>query len=344
MIRVSLSLSAIVLFAMASFAQWSPQVSQTAARLRGVSAVSDSVAWASGENGACLRTTDGGKSWKILKVPGAESLDFRDVDAFDANSAYLLSIGEGERSRIYKTIDGGAQWTLQFTNRNPKAFFDAMAFWDARTGIAVSDPVDGSFVIVKTTDAGATWQQIPSERIPRAIEGEAAFAASGTCVTVQGRDLAWFATGGGAARVFRSTDRGNTWAVSTTPIKAGSPSTGLFSIAFADARNGIVVGGDYRKEQEASDNAAVTIDGGKTWKLSGSLGGFRSGVRFVPGSSSRAAIAVGPSGSDYSDDGGITWRSLGPGGYHALSFGNSAQAGWAVGETGRIGKYSVKTR
>jgi photosystem II stability/assembly factor-like uncharacterized protein len=344
MIRILISLFAIVLFAMACVAQWSPQASQITARLRGVSAVSDKVAWASGENGACIKTTDGGKSWKALKVTATAGLDFRDVDAFDANRAYLLSIGEGERSRIYKTVDGGAQWTLQFTNRNPKAFFDAMAFWDAQSGIAVSDPVDGSFVIVKTTDGGATWQQIPMERIPPAIEGEAAFAASGTCVTVHGSDDAWFATGGATARVFRSTDRGNTWAVSATPIKAGSPSAGLFSVAFADAKHGIVVGGDYRKEQEVSDNVAVTVNGGKTWRLGGSAGGFRSAVRYVPGLAGRGVIAVGPSGSDYSGDGGVSWKSLGPGGYHALSFGNSAQAGWAVGETGRIGKYSVKLK
>ena len=223
MTKILISVFLIVLFAVACFAQWAPQVGPVAARLRGVSAVSNSVAWASGENGACLRTTDGGKSWQAIKVPNAAGLDFRDVDAFDANRAYLLSIGEGDRSRIYKTIDGGAQWTLQFTNRNPRAFFDAMGFWDDQSGLAVSDPVDGSFVIVKTTDGGATWQQIPSERIPPAIEGEAAFAASGTCVTVQGRENAWFATGGAAARVFRSTDRGNTWEVSVNTDQGREP-------------------------------------------------------------------------------------------------------------------------
>src|SRR5262245_31814608 len=116
--------------------QWLPQSSGTTARLRGVSAVSSTVAWASGNNGVYLKTTDGGANWEAATVPGAEALDFRDVDAFDADTAYLLSIGEGDRSRIYKTTDGGKDWRLQFTNRTTKAFLDAIALWEASTGVS----------------------------------------------------------------------------------------------------------------------------------------------------------------------------------------------------------------
>ena len=123
-------------------------------RLRGVSAVDARVAWASGDKGTFVRTTDGGRTWKAGTVSGAEELDFRDVDAFSASTAYLLSIGEGEKSRIYKTVDGGEHWTLQFTNPTPKAFFDAMAFWDERNGVAFSDPVEGHFLGVVTSDGG----------------------------------------------------------------------------------------------------------------------------------------------------------------------------------------------
>src|SRR5687768_6954939 len=93
--------------------EWLSQSSGTTARLRGVSAVSATVAWASGGDGVYLKTTDGGATWKAATVSGAEALDFRDVEAFDADTAYLLSIGEGERSRIYKTTDGGRHWRLQ---------------------------------------------------------------------------------------------------------------------------------------------------------------------------------------------------------------------------------------
>ena len=316
--------------------QWLTQSSGTTARLRGVSAVSATVAWASGNNGFYLKTTDGGAKWEAATVPGAEALDFRDVDAFDADTAYLLSIGEGDRSRIYKTTDGGKNWQLQFTNRNPKAFFDAMSFWDASRGVAVSDSVDGRFVIIKTTDGGATWKEIPPEKTPPALAGEGAFAASGTCVVTQGKNNVWIGTT--AARVLRSTDGGDTWQVATTPVQTGQPSAGIFSIAFKDANNGVVVGGDYRKEGEARDNVATTADGGRTWNLvKGPLpGGFRSAVSYAPGAS--MMVSAGPSGSDYSLDGGASWAPIAGQGYHAISFAQSG-AGWAVGEGGRIAKY-----
>jgi len=335
MIRHILLLLCIIVFQRGA-SQWQSQSSGTTARLRGVSAVSATVAWASGNNGVCLKTTDGGANWQGATVSGAEALDFRDVDAFDADTAYLLSIGEGERSRIYKTTDGGKRWQLQFTNRNPKAFFDAMAFWDADRGVAVSDSVDGRFVIIKTTDGGANWKEIPTEKLPPALAGEGAFAASGTCVTTQGKNNVWIGTT--AARVLRSTDGGDTWQVATTPIQSGQPSAGIFSIAFKDARNGVVVGGDYKKEGEARDNVATTSDGGRTWNLvKGPLpGGFRSAVAYTLGDS--MLVATGPSGSDYSLDGGASWAPIGGAGYHAISFARSG-AGWAVGEGGRIAKF-----
>jgi photosystem II stability/assembly factor-like uncharacterized protein len=324
-------------------AQWISQSSGTTARFRGVSAASSKVAWASGGGGTYARTTDGGASWQSSVMPGASELDFRDVEAVDADTAYLLSIGNGEQSRIYKTTDGGRDWALQFTNHNEKAFFDAFAFWDARTGIALSDPVDGKFILIKTTDGGATWKEIPQTTSPRAIQGDGAFAASGTCIAVQGKRTVWFGTGGGAsARVFRSTDGGLTWRVASTPITAGNASSGIFSIAFKDARNGVIVGGDYKKENESSNNIATTTDGGATWALAkGSrLSGFRSAVSYVPGRHGLMLVAVGPSGSDYSVDNGASWKSLDSTGYHAVSF--AGPDGWAVGEKGRVGKYSAK--
>src|SRR5215475_4933672 len=236
--------------------QWLPQSSGTTARLRGVSAVSATVAWASGADGVYLKTTDGGETWRTATVPGAEALDFRDVEAFDANTAYLLSIGEGDRSRIYKTTDGGEHWRLQFTNRNPKAFFDAMAFWDADRGLAVSDSVDGRFVIIKTTDGGSSWKEVPPEKLPPALAGEGAFAASGTCIVAQGRNNVWIATT--AARALRSTDGGDTWHVSTTTIPKVASAGGIFSIAFIYSKNVVNLGGVYKTEGDAFYNVAKT--------------------------------------------------------------------------------------
>src|SRR5205823_732493 len=98
-----------------------------------------------GTKGTVGRTTDAGKTWSVGTVTDAEKLDFRDVEAFGEDTAYLLSAGAGEDSRIYKTIDGGKSWSLQFKNSEPKAFFNAIAFWDEKHGISLSDPVNGRF-------------------------------------------------------------------------------------------------------------------------------------------------------------------------------------------------------
>jgi len=332
----------IIFLSSVAHAQWQTQESGTAADLRGLSVVSREVAWASGSRGTYVRTIDGGVAWQPAVVAGAEKLDFRDVHAIDANTAYLLSAGAGESSRIYKTSDGGGHWTLQYTSRNPQAFFDALAFWDPNHGIALSDPDGGHFLIIMTADGGATWKEVPRESIPPALTGEAAFAASGTCLVVEGKNRVWFGTGGGSqARVFLSTDRGRTWKVSATPIVAGNSSSGIFSLAFRDAKHGIAVGGDYKKPENAKDNVAITADGGQTWRLiKGSPpGGFRSCVACIPGTGGRSMVVVGPSGSDYSADGGDNWTSVGKEGYNTIGFAKAETAGWAIGPKGRIAKY-----
>jgi photosystem II stability/assembly factor-like uncharacterized protein len=316
--------------------RWAAQTSGVSARLRGVSAVNDRVAWASGAGGTVLRTADGGASWQTLRIPEAEGLDFRDIDAVSETAAYALSIGPGPASRIYKTSDSGAHWTLQFTNEDPKAFFDAMAFWDANRGLAVSDAVDGRFVIVTTSDGGSTWTHVPADKLPPALPNEGAFAGSGTNIAVMGGDRAWIGTGASTrSRMLRTADGGRTWQIAETPL-AASASAGIFSVAFRDRLHGLTVGGDYRREKDAIDNAAATDDGGVSWRPVKGLGGFRSVVATVAGM--KLWIAVGPSGSDMSIDDGRTWRPIEGAGYHAFSFARQSRVGWGVGERGAIGK------
>ena len=331
------ALAAAALAAAAPVApRWTPQASGITARLRGVSAVSDRVAWASGANGTVLRTADGGSSWQRLPIPDADRLDFRDIDAVSETTAYALSIGPGPASRIYKTADAGAHWSLQFTNDDPKAFFDAMAFWNATRGLAVSDSVDGRFVIIITNDGGRTWTRVPADKLPPALPNEGAFAGSGTNVAVMDGDRAWIGTGASTrCRILRTADGGSSWQIAETPL-AASASAGIFSVAFRDRLHGLTVGGDYRKEKDAVDNAAATADGGATWQPVTGLGGFRSLVVAVPGM--KLWIAVGPSGSDLSTDEGRSWRPIDGGGYHAFSAARQAHVGWGVGEGGAIGK------
>jgi len=316
--------------------QWQKQDVSATADFRGLDVVNENIIWASGIKGTVVRTTDGGKTWDVFNVPDAEKLDFRDIEAFDANTAYVLSIGNGESSRIYKTIDGGKNWQLQFRNTNEKAFFDAFAFWDSEHGIAMSDPVDGFFLTISTEDGGKTWRQMDADKMPRAMEGEAAFAASGTCIFTQGKQNVWIVTGGKTARVFRSVNRGKSWLVSETPIISGADATGIFSVSFRNAKNGIIAGGDYTKPNEGTKNIAVTKDGGKTWTPLVLTTGYRSCVVYA----GKAYIAVGTSGSDISFDNGKTWRALDKENYNSVAVFNSKSI-WAVGPKGRVSKFSM---
>jgi photosystem II stability/assembly factor-like uncharacterized protein len=313
------------------------QASGVSVRLRGVSAVSAQVAWASGGNGTVLRTIDGGQNWQRIAVPGAEALDFRDVDAVSDRVASILSIGNGPASRIYKTTDAGAHWTRQFENSDPKAFFDAMTFRDEAHGLAFSDSVDGQFFILMTDNGGQYWSRVRADRLPPALPGEGAFAASGTNIAMHGSDRIWIGTT--ASRVLKSEDAGRTWTVAKTPVATGD-ATGIFSIAFRDAQHGVVVGGNYRLEQQAEDNVAITSDGGATWTpAQKGLSGFRSVVAFLPGAE-RSLVAIGPSGTDVSDDDGRTWTPVEGPGFDTLSV-TRGGVGWAAGATGRIAKVQL---
>jgi photosystem II stability/assembly factor-like uncharacterized protein len=319
--------------------RWTVQTSGVNQRLRGVSAVSEQVAWASGAGSTILRTDDGGLSWQKFIV-GSDTLDFRDIDAIDAQTAYVMSIGNGPASRIYKTTDGGTTWKVQFRNKDEKAFLDAMSFWDANHGIAFGDSVDKQFYILTTADGGRTWSRVPATNLPPAQGNEGAFAASGTNIALFGKSHAWIGTGAAAkSRVLRTTNGGRTWQVADTPLASG-PSSGIFSIAFRDAKHGVIAGGDYKKESEAVDNLAVTSDGGVTWTLVKGLSGFRSVVAYVPGMKTPALIALGPSGGDYSLDDGRTWQPIDGPGFDTFSFVRGKQLGWGAGAEGKLGKLS----
>ena len=318
---------------------WTVQNSGVTVRLRGVSAVSERVAWASGASSTVLRTIDGGATWQKLMVT-SDALDFRDIDAIDAQTAYVLAIGNGPASRIYKTTDAGKTWTMQFRNEDPKAFLDAMSFWDANNGIVFGDSVDGQLYVMTTNDGGRVWSPVPAANLPPALENEGAFAASGTNIAVFGKTHAWIGTGAAAkARVLRTSDGGRTWQAANTPLAAG-PSSGIFSIAFRDEKHGVIAGGDYRKEQEAVDNLAVTSDGGITWKLVQGLSGFRSVVAYVPGT--KTLIAIGPSGGDYSMDNGQTWKPIDGPGFDTFSFIPGSSSGWGAGANGAIGRLEFR--
>jgi photosystem II stability/assembly factor-like uncharacterized protein len=336
-IALIVALSGVVGVSLASAGRptyaWHDTATGSAARLRGVAAVSSTTAWASGSLGTVLRTTDRGATWQQVGPPGTEDLQFRDIEALDANHAVILSIGGATDSRIYVTADGGATWNLTFVNQEPTAFYDCMTFFDSRRGLALSDPPDGQhFRVIATEDGGLTWH-VTGLQMPSALPGEFAFAASGQCITTDHGHRAWFATGGGAqARVFRSDDRGVSWTVAPTPIASG-PSAGIFALAFNGQQHGLAVGGDFLLPTASPDNFAHTSDGGSSWQLlPGAPPEYRSGAAWLNGNT---ALAVGPSGSDFSQDAGTTWQRFDDGSLDTVDCARPT-ACWAAGANGRV--------
>ena len=315
---------------------WEIQKSDVTSSIRGISAASPDVCWFGTKSGVAL-TVDAGRTWKFTKV-GGDDLDFRDLEAIDEKECIAMSAGEGEASRIYRTVDGGESWQLVYQNREAKGFFNGIAFHNEKRGILAGDPVGGRLFLLATEDGGKTWKRIAKKTAPLMGEGEHAFAASGTHVSVDVHGRVWVASGGKVARVFFSPDWGKSWEVIETPMIAGEPSTGIFSIV-GGAKISIAVGGDYKKESEGKDNAMRSRDGGKSWELIERADGsapfaFRSCLGFVD---SKTVVAVGPSGCDVSRDAGKTWHPLpGEGGFHTLSIAGGVV--WAAGADGRVGR------
>jgi len=318
---------------------WHEQASGSTASLRGLSVVDGRTAWASGSAGTVLRTTDGGDTWHSAQIPGYETSDFRDVHAFSSTDAVVLSAGSP--AVVLKTEDGGHTWRRTYFNDHPGIFFDAMDFSNGREGMAFSDPVDNAFFVIRTDDGGDNWHRVPPAMLPDARDGEAGFAASGSCLTVVNRTV-WFGTGGTAARVIHSPDGGISWTAAAVPLPAGKPSQGVFSVAFRSGLHGIAVGGDYADPEADLVTAVWTTDGGKTWSVpEHGPGGFKSCAAWIPASSPATCLAVGTSGSALTIDGGRTWTGLDTTGYHVAAFSPQGKTGWAAGSKGRIARIDI---
>jgi photosystem II stability/assembly factor-like uncharacterized protein len=260
------------------------------------------------------------------------NLQFRAV-AHTTTDFFMLSVENP--ALLYKTGDAG-QMELVYKENHEKVFYDAMQFWNDQEGIAIGDPTDDCLSIIITRDGGNTWNKLVCDQLPKIKEGEAAFAASNTNIAIVGNHT-WVATGGNVSRVLYSSDKGKTWDVFETPIIQGLPTTGMYSIAFYDEKNGFAIGGDYTKPDDNQSNKIKTTDGGKTWQLvaQGQQPGYSSCVQFVPNSDAKKLIAVG-SGIDYSDNGGLNWKRLSDEPFHTIRFLNDSVA-YAAGK-GRISK------
>jgi len=317
---------------------WSVLPTGVDSNLRGVAAVvyrSGIILWATGSKGAILRSTDAGQTWSPIHIDGAESLDFRAVQTFDGKAVYVASSGEGEKSRIYKSADAGGTWKVQYADKRKGFFLDALVCSDSNHCWALSDPIDGKFLLLTTSD-GEHWTELSRDHMPAALSEEGAFAASNSCLLLFGKSEIYFATGGAVARVFHSSDLGQTWTVSETPVRSGRASQGIFSIVRA-GDSVVVVGGDYADPDGKDKVAAYSTDEGKTWKLAEvQPRGYRSSVdTFDAG-----FVTVGTNGAETSRD-GVHWMPIDGPDLNAVTF--ISGKGWGVGPKGLVAQFVDQT-
>lgn len=333
---MQLNLLILILLPLASFSQSLREFNLTKytfnTSIRAIHVVDENTVWFAGSNGLYGHTKDGGRSWVIdsLSHPLVPKLEFRSI-AVTKNAVFILSIGTP--ALLFKIIDEGGDWKLVYQENHQKAFYDSMAFWDDENGIAMGDPTDGCLSIILTNDGGNTWTKLNCDELPPTIDGEAAFAASNSNISLF-ENHAWVVTGGSRARVFHSPDKGNSWEVFNTPIIEGGTMTGIYSVDFYDENQGIIFGGDWENKEVNTDNKANTSDGGKTWQLvgDGSDPGYRSCVQYIPGTGRQKIIAVGIPGISVSEDAGVSWLAVSDESYYTIQINRSGKSAWLAGK------------
>ncbi len=337
-------------------AQWRLEDSGSGADLRGIDNIGEGVAWASGSNGTVLRTLDMGKTWgHCTTPPNAEKLDFRGIQAFDKDTALVMSSGKGDLSRLYKTTDGCKTWKLVFSDPDETGFFDAIRRVTEKQLFVLGDPVSGKFSMFTSRDAGSTWF-IADDPGLEAPAGAGAFAASNSSFTSFGTHLA-FGSGGPQAAVYRMLPHCDaktgvcnlSWQAFPTPLAHGEAAAGVFSLAghLAAGASGktsvviVAVGGNYEKPADPTGTAAFSTNDGATWTVAPTLPhGYRSAVAYDP--KTNTWITVGPNGTDLSADDGRNWRPLKPDpaandSPDADQHWNALSLPFVVGPHGRIG-------
>lgn len=247
--------------------------------------------------------------------------------AFTKSDLYALSIGSP--ALLYKYSDNKIE--LVYKEDNEKVFYDSMKFFDDLNGIAIGDPIDNCLSIIITRDGGSSWGKMKCEDLPETEDGEAAFAASNTNISIVGQN-AWIVTGGKRARVFHTPDMGLTWNTYNTPIVQGKETTGIYSVAFYNENQGIICGGDYLNKNGNLNNIATTNDGGKTWELVKDVNRpkYVSCVQYIPNTDGYEVIAVSTNGVFYSYNKGVNWKKINDLGYYSIRMATK-NSGWLSG-------------
>jgi photosystem II stability/assembly factor-like uncharacterized protein len=311
------------------------------ASIRALHVVDNNIVWASCSGGEYLLSANGGESWKLGYIDGAETDDLRSIYAWSANRA--LVFGTSSPGRAYLTETAGEDWQVVYENNEDGIFFNSLSFADEFRGMALSDPVDSTSFLIRTDDGGLTWEEVKG--LPVLLDNEYNFAASNSCMQYNRSGSIWIATGGGGARIFSSTDAGITWKASETGMIYESPSTGIFSVSFTDDDRGIIVGGNYENPEMNQRIAAFTLDGGERWILSEEMPEqYRSCVFWIDYRGKDIAMAVGKTGIDISTDNGNSWHKISSEGYYTGRSISGTNYGYLAGSDGRISKIILKKK
>lgn len=333
--RTIFSLILISAFSILSLPSFSQKIrlldSMSGISLRGLSVVDDGVFWASGSKGTVARSVDGGKSIAWMKVKGFEERDFRDIEAFDAETVIIMAVDEP--AVILKTSDGGKNWRKVFDDSTKGMFLDAMYFSRNR-GIVIGDPIDGTFFIAQTDDGGEHWKvNSQKNQFTTAMKGEAFFAASGGNIVLYnsgGQTSPVYVSGGEVSRIF--------WegrVVKVLPLSQGKNSTGANAIAIHNNK-GIVVGGDFLNDSIATGNCVLlefTANDIHFSKAKIAPSGYKSSIAYI---TSDNLISCGTAGVDLSADGGNQWRKISGQSFHVVRKARNGNKVFLAGSKGRI--------
>jgi photosystem II stability/assembly factor-like uncharacterized protein len=340
------SLLTLLMFATSVFSQKHVEVqiitSGINTSIRGMSVPSETVVWVSGSNGTVGKSVDGGGTWRWITVPGYESRDFRDIEAFDSSTAIVMSVDNP--AYILKTIDGGKTWKKVFEKNMNGMFLDAMDFKNDKEGICIGDPImigdEGRkfYYLIRTYDGGDTWSEVPAYQLPRAEDGAAIFSASGTNISFLNHpDFEYaFITGGLSSHIILMGRPGKPSKAVYLPILQRKASAGAFSMATDKQKRYYVIGGDYKVPRDYFDNFYFTTDAGNKWR-SPSIGppfGYRSCIRLIK---DKMMIACGPTGVDFAENGEKEWEKASLESFNVCMVSKGGQV-FLAGEKGKIGR------
>lgn len=311
--------------------------SQSGISFRGLSVVSDSVLWLSGSKGTVGKSLDGGRTFTWMHPAGFEKRDFRDVEAFDANTAIIMAVDSP--ANILKTTDGGRTWKTVYERHLQGIFLDAMSFKNNQRGVCVGDPINMRFWLVETNDGGDTWQETPPPFRPQSVREEALFASSGTNLqfTDDPRFEYGFVSGGYQSRLFMMPrSRNAPAAVIELEINKDLQSTGANSLAI-NGKTYVVLGGDFNDYKMEMYNSTYSNNFGKSWGSPGyPPAGYKSCVIWKD---DKNLIATGLAGTDISLKGPKEWKHISDIQFHVVQKAKTGAAIFLAGGNGRIGKY-----